>query len=311
VSRQPAAIGRYEILRRLGAGGMGEVYLARDPSLLRTVAIKLLRYEERDDLRERFFIEARSAGTLNHPNIVTIHDLGELEGRPYIVMEYVRGETLAALIERQRTLDGPDAPTYVPFPLSRRLRLVEDLCAGLGAAHQAGIVHRDIKPANLVVDQRDVRRPVLKILDFGIARIMDASARRMTTGPLGTPRYMAPEQHLGINTDARVDIFAAGAVFYELLSCRPAFEGENYSQIMRAVCYSEPAPLLEVCPDLGAVGPTLEAIARRALEKDVEKRYQSIEDMGDDLERVRMMVASTPTPTPPPADRIAPAPSTG
>jgi serine/threonine protein kinase len=304
VTGQPPVIGRYEILRRLGAGGMGEVYLARDPSLLRTVAIKLLIYEERDDLRERFFLEARSAGNLNHPNIVTIHDLGEHEGRPYIVMEYIQGDTLAAIISRERAPVSEDGPTHVGLTLSRRLRLLDDLCSGLGAAHSVGIIHRDIKPANLVVDQRVERHPTLKILDFGIARIMDATAMRLTTGPLGTPRYMAPEQHLGKDCDHRADIFAAGAVFYELLTYRPAFRGETYEQVRKSVCEDEPTPLPDVCPELGSVGLQLAAIATRALQKDIGRRYASIEQMGEDIERVRAALASTPTPVPSRGDAV-------
>jgi serine/threonine protein kinase len=304
VPAHPAAIGRYSVLKRLGAGAMGEVYLARDPSLARTVAIKLLLYEEREDLRQRFLVEARSAATLSHPNIVTVYDLGDHEGRPYLVMEYVAGCTLSALIDRQDgSVSTPGtsaaAQTVIAISLSRRLRFIEELCAGLGAAHRAGIIHRDVKPANLMIDQRDERRPTLKILDFGIARIMDASAVRMTRGPLGTPRYMAPEQHLGEDCDFRADIFSAGAVFYELLTNTPAFPGETYAQTMRAVCHTEPVPLADMCADLGPAAASLAAIVRRALEKDVERRYQSIEEMREDVEGVRALVASTPTPVPP------------
>ena len=157
----PERIGRYEVVERLGIGGMGVVYLATDPLLSRTVAVKVLPGEH-EDLRERFAREARSAASLRHPNIVTIYDVGEDNGQPYIAMEFLDGESMAELIRRR-----------APLPLARRLQLIIELCAGLGYAHRSGIIHRDIKPANLMITSEEG----LKILDFGLARLVAEPTR--------------------------------------------------------------------------------------------------------------------------------------
>src|SRR5712672_2504125 len=171
----PTSIGNYEIVKLLGRGGMGAVYLARDPAIDRLVAIKLLGegLENDPEFRERFSREARSAGRLRHQNIVTIFHIGDHESQPYIVMEYIPGETLADTIKRS-----------APFPLTLKLRIAEDLCNGLGYAHRNGIVHRDIKPANIIVDAEES----VKILDFGIARLGDTVLTRLGT-IMGTPSY--------------------------------------------------------------------------------------------------------------------------
>ncbi len=196
----PSHIGKYEVQRRLGAGGMGSLYLARDPGLERLVAIKVLKDEYHDDqeLRERFIREARSVARLRHENIIIVFDIGEADGLPFMAMEYIAGETLAQILRRTPTL-----------PLPKRLVMVEELCAGLAHAHGAGIIHRDIKPANLMINAEGV----LKILDFGIARLADSG---MTQGGmmLGTANYMSPEQVAGPVVDHRSDIFATGAVLY-------------------------------------------------------------------------------------------------
>jgi serine/threonine-protein kinase len=192
-------IGRYQILEKIGDGGMGSLYLARDPAIDRLVAIKLLRRGfDTDALRERFAREARAAGRLRHTHIVTIFDVGEHDGDPFIAMEFLAGETLAELIRQEARLS-----------LSRRLELLEELCDGLAYAHRAGLVHRDIKPANLMVDADGV----LKILDFGIVRV-DESGITQSGVLVGTINYMAPEQVLGIAVDHRSDIFAVGLVAY-------------------------------------------------------------------------------------------------
>ena len=203
-------IGRYQILDKIGEGGMGSLFLARDPAIDRLVAIKLLRHGlDTEPLRERFAREARAAGRLRHPHIVTIFDVGEHDGDPFIAMEFLAGETLAELIR-----DG------ARLSLSRRLKLLEELCDGLGYAHRAGLVHRDIKPANLMVDADGV----LKILDFGIVRVSDSGMTQ--AGVLvGTVNYMSPEQVVGSTVDHRSDIFAVGLVAYELISGRQAFPG--------------------------------------------------------------------------------------
>jgi len=180
-------IGRYEIQHRLGKGGMGSLYLARDPGLDRLVAIKLLKDDYLDDqeFRERFAREARALARLRHPNIVVVYDFGDHDGRPFMAMEYIDGETL-----RQRLARTP------PLKIALGLALVEDLCAGLANAHDAGIVHRDIKPDNIMVD----RQGVVKLLDFGIARSAHAESTHQMTQPgmiMGTYNYMSPEQLLG------------------------------------------------------------------------------------------------------------------
>ncbi|MEK6629557.1 MAG: protein kinase [Acidobacteriota bacterium] len=264
-------IGRYQVVRRLGSGGMGSVYLARDPELDRAVAIKLVKDDLTDDpeLRERFSREARSAARLRHPNIITIFDIGEHEGRPFIAMEYLPGESLADIIRRQPAIE-----------LSRVLRWMENLSRGLAHAHRAGIVHRDIKPANLMVDPDGV----LKIVDFGIARLGDSSLTR--DGMLvGTANYMAPEQLLGSGADRRCDIFAVGAVFYELLTARKAFPGTIADGLFNRICHEPPEPLAKLCPDLD---PEVQRIVAMALEKDPARRYQDLDTVAHDIANERL-----------------------
>src|SRR5262245_38175606 len=179
MSPLPLTIGRYEVERELGRGGMGAVYLARDPAIGRRVAIKVLRTDD-EDYRRRFRIEVNAAGALRHRHIVTIFDSGEHEGSPFLAMEFVPGETLAEKIARRESL-----------PLSEKLRFVIELCDGLAHAHRAGIVHRDVKPANVIIDNEDQS---VKIVDFGIARVVGGGATTTQTGMMvGTPAYMAPE----------------------------------------------------------------------------------------------------------------------
>src|SRR5918994_382696 len=203
-------ISRYQILEKIGEGGMGALFLARDPAIDRLLAIKLLRRGfDSDELRSRFAREAKAAGRLRHPNIVTIFDVGEHDGDPFIAMEFLAGETLQELIRHGARLS-----------LARRLKLLEELCDGLSYAHRAGLVHRDIKPANLMVDAEGV----LKILDFGIVRLEEGGST--AAGMLvGTVNYMSPEQVHGGEIDHRSDIFAVGLVAYELLTARQAFRG--------------------------------------------------------------------------------------
>jgi serine/threonine protein kinase len=295
--QQPTRISRYEIKTLIGAGGMGSLYLARDtnPNTNRLVALKLLNATlDSAELRERFGREARALAALNHPSIVDIYDSGEFRGSPYIVMEYVRGETLAESIKRRAHMS-----------LTHKLKLMSELCSGLAHAHEAGIVHRDIKPANLMVDQHGR----LKILDFGIARMHEASMTRIggiqmtqVNMRIGTPGYMSPEQIEGGDIDRRSDIFAVGAVFYELLAFREAFSGSNTRQIETKVLESQPVPLLSIVQDLS---PEIQAIIDKALAKDPRDRYQDATALEEALERQRwkLGLADTPTaisrPTPP------------
>ena len=270
-------IGRYEIQHRLGKGGMGSLYLARDPGLDRLVAIKLLKddYLDDQDFRERFAREARALARLRHPNIVVVYDFGEHDGRPFMAMEYIDGETL-----RQRLARTP------PLKIALGLALVEDLCAGLANAHDAGIVHRDIKPDNIMVD----RQGVVKLLDFGIARSAHAESTHQMTQPgmiMGTYNYMSPEQLLGEMVDKRSDIFAVGAVLYQVIAREQAFPGA-FGAVYHRVLTAGPVPLEERVP---GVDPTLVRIVMRALERDPQDRYQSANDMRQELARARQRLA--------------------
>jgi serine/threonine protein kinase len=272
---------RYVIERPLGSGAMGSVYLARDRELGRLVALKYIRAEmESDELRARFHREARSVAALNHPSIVTLFDIAECEGRLFLVFEYIEGRTLAAIIARRERL-----------PLVQRLQLLEQLCDGLGYAHQAGLVHRDVKPGNLIVDG-DGR---LKVLDFGIATMAGAATRM--TGLIGTPGYMAPEHIRGDATDHRADIFAVGAVAYELFSFRPAFPGDSPTAVIHRVLTTCPRSLRDGWLD-GPTGLDVQRVIARALEKAAEHRYQTAIDLRDEWRRLLAAVEARHTSPP-------------
>src|SRR5262245_40408067 len=292
----PTHISRYEIKSRIGRGGMGDLYLASDPNIGRLVALKLLNATlDSAELRERFAREARALAALNHPNIVNIYDTGEFDDSPFIVMEYIRGETLAEMIKRR-----------APLSVSQKLKLMEDLCAGLAQAHEAGIIHRDIKPANLMVDQQGR----LKILDFGIARVVESSKTRVgmpltqVNVMIGTPGYMSPEQIEGGEIDHRSDIFAVGAVCYELLSYDEAFAGGNTRQIEASVLRGQTRPLSSLVPGLD---PEIDDIVLRALKTDPNKRYQDAATFERALARVRARLGAEAQPrrqTPPPPQNL-------
>ena len=260
----PGTIGRYQVRDRLAEGGMGVLYLAVDPIIDRLVAIKLLRTGYDNELSERFAREARAAGRLLHPNIITIFDVGDHDGQPFIAMEYITGETIGELVRRR-----------APLPLARKVRLIADLCDGLSFAHRSGIVHRDIKPANIMV----TREGILKILDFGIAHLADS---RMTqTGAfMGTPAYMSPEQISGNVIDHRSDIFAVGLVLYELLVYRQAFEGDTPIRITHKILTEDPPSLVTVNPSLNRA---LVDIVTRAIQRDPDARYSDLSMMRADL----------------------------
>ncbi len=271
-------LGAYQILAQLGAGGMGEVWLAEDPRLKRQVAIKLLpaQFTSDPDRVRRFEQEARAASALNHPNIITIHEIGAVSQTHFIVTEFVAGQTL-----RQR-LEG------APIPLETALDWVAQMAGALEAAHVAGIVHRDTKPENVMI------RPdgLVKVLDFGLAkltedRLTDVSERPEKTAPgmvLGTVSYMSPEQARGLEVDARTDIFSLGVVLYELLAGRRPFVGATVSDVLAAILMTEPAPLTRVLSDLPG---ELERIVSQALRKDREQRYQTMRELQADLKRLR------------------------
>jgi len=284
----PEQIGRFRITNRLGGGGMGTVYLAWDPTLERRVAIKVMKTSvENDDVRERFYREARSAGRLQHPGIVTVFDVGEANGEPFIAMEYVEGETLTQVIDASQT--GSD------LPVARKLTLIDDLCKAVHYAHGQRIIHRDIKPANIMVSTVGV----LKVLDFGIARIAESTGLTQASKLLGTLNYMAPEQYSSKRIDHRVDIFAIGAVFYELLSGKRAFPGETSAGVMHAILFGEQVPLRELVPSLD---PGIISIVSRCLARSADDRYPDLEAMRRDLTYVRRQHA-------PDADPLEPAAS--
>jgi serine/threonine-protein kinase len=263
----PRTIGRYEIVGRLGKGAMGVVYSAHDSMMERSVAIKVMMADLEDDpeTSSRFYREARSAGQLVHPNIITIFDMGQENGRPYIVMEYLQGETLNKYIARPEAAD-----------LEVKIDLMIQVCQGLCAAHAHGIFHRDIKPGNLLV------RPTgeLKIVDFGIARLASSS---MTASGLimGTPDYMSPEQARGHDVDQRSDIFSAGAVFYYILTGRKPFAASDLAVVLMKVQTEEPLPIRDT-----EAPPTLSRIVMKALAKDPAHRFQACSRMAAELEQL-------------------------
>ena len=276
-----ARIGSYEVIDRLGAGGMGEVYHARDTRLGRTVAIKVLRSGADPQLLQRLDREARAASALNHPNIVHIYDVGEaadVPGAHYVVMEHVEGETL-----RRRLRPGP-------LPLGEVLDLGAQLADGLAKAHRAGIVHRDLKPENLMVTPDGL----LKILDFGLAKLVvaplgDLVDTRETLSRqggtqagmlVGTLEYMSPEQASGRAVDHRTDQFSLGLILYEMAAGRAAFRRDTPAQVLAAVIEREPEPLSRL---RGDVPSALEALVSRCLQKDPERRFKKTDELSVEL----------------------------
>jgi eukaryotic-like serine/threonine-protein kinase len=266
-------LGPYEIASAIGAGGMGEVYKARDTRLDRTVAVKVLpeHIARRDDIRQRFEREARAVASLNHPNICVLHDIGSQDGTGYMVMEFMEGETLA-----DRVAKGP-------IPLEQALKYASQIADALDRAHRAGVIHRDVKPGNIMLTRDGV-----KVLDFGLAKSSaapgpaDATLTNVMTAEgtvLGTPQYMAPEQFEGREADARSDIWAFGAVLYEMVTGQKAFQGKSYSSLVGAILSADPPPML-VKP---FTPPWLERLIRRCIAKDPEDRYQSMRDVVLDL----------------------------
>jgi len=267
-------LGRYEIRSKLGAGGMGEVYRARDMQLGREVAIKVIASAfaiDKDRLR-RFEQEACAAGALNHPNVLTVHDISTHDGSPYVVSELLEGETL-----RQR-ISG------TPLAQRRVIEYALQIANGLAAAHEKGIIHRDLKPDNIFITN-DGR---VKILDFGLAKLIepdgnqiqtDVPTRRIDTNPgvvVGTMGYMSPEQLKGRPVDHRSDIFSFGAILYEMLSGRRAFHGDSPAETMSAILREDPPGLSQTNQ---SVSPAIERLVNRCLEKNPESRFHSASDL--------------------------------
>jgi serine/threonine protein kinase len=261
-------IGRYQIESELGKGAMGLVYKATDPNIGRAVALKTMRLDvhgiEQEEMLRRFKNEARSAGVLSHPNIVTIYDAGEDQGLFYIAMEYIEGHTLAEILQQQRVL-----------PVEQVISITRNICSGLDFAHGKGIVHRDIKPANIMITPEGMA----KIMDFGIAKV---SGSLTSTGQvLGTPNYMSPEQVKGRQLDGRSDLFSLGVMLYEMLTGEKPFIGQGVTTIIYTIVNENPIPPRDL--DL-TIHPGLSAVVTRTLAKDPYERYQSGGELVRDLE---------------------------
>ncbi len=273
----PETVGRYEILEKIGQGGMGAVYKAFDPVLRRTMAVKVISavLDTKPEIRERFFREAQSAGQLSHKNIIVIHDLGEDGGRPFLAMEYLTGAALSTRMTGGGRLS-----------VRRAVDVMIQVCHALDYAHERGVVHRDITPANIFVTDLDE----VKILDFGLAHLVASELTRSET-IMGTANYMSPEQVRGERVDRRTDIFAAGVVLYELLSGRKAFEGNSFANTLFKVLEVSPPSLHELDPKLP---PKLVAVVERAIAKRREDRHQTAAELLEDLITCRDWTGSTP-----------------
>jgi serine/threonine-protein kinase len=260
-------VGKFRIVDEIGRGGMGIVYKAEDIQLQRPVALKFLPPHLADsaELKERFLIEARAAAALSHPNICVIHEVGETEGRPYIAMEYVEGETL-----RERVRKGPLKP-------GEALGIATQIAAGLGEAHHKGIIHRDIKSANIMVTERGQA----KVMDFGLAKLRGGSSLTKSQTTLGTVAYMSPEQARGKGLDGRTDIWSLGVVLYEMLSGKLPFRGEHDQSVIYAILHEEPESLKKARPD---AAPEMEQIIGQALAKKAGDRYKTMEEFREDME---------------------------
>jgi len=269
VLTQGTAVGRYRIVEKIGAGGMGEVYLAEDNELNRHVALKFLPQDlcGDEDCRARFKREAQAAARLNHPNIMTVYEVGEYKTRPYFSMEYVDGRALKDFIS--------DGPVSVDFALDIAIQV----CEGLGKAHREGVIHRDIKPSNIVIDSE--RRA--RIVDFGLASVTRDEKLTRTGSTLGTIGYMSPEQVRGKDIDKRTDLFSLGVVIFELLTGKRPFERENEVAVMNAILNDKPEPLSRIAPDIPG---DLEKIVLRLLEKDPAYRYQNAESVVSELKMI-------------------------
>ena len=301
-------LGPYEILTLLGAGGMGEVYRARDTRLERTVAIKVLAHniQDRAELFQRFEREAHTISTLNHPNICTLHDIGTQDGLPYLVMEYIEGETLS-----KRLMRGP-------LPLDQVWSIAIQVGEALDQAHRHGIVHRDLKPGNVMLAGAKGSTTV-KLLDFGLAKIPSAArsaaapaslmslptvtiAQGLTVeGTIGTLQCMSPEQLEGAEADARSDIFAFGCMLYEMITGQKAFQGKSKANLISAILTSEPQPIAAVQP---MTPPALDRIVLKCLAKNPDDRWQTTRDLVGELRWISESGSQAAAPVIPPRRRV-------
>jgi len=288
-------LGRFRITDKLGAGGMGEVYKARDTRLDRTVAIKVLpaAVAKDADLRSRFEREARSISSLNHPNICTLYEFDSSEGNDFLVLEYIEGETLASKLDKGA------------LKLEDALRIAAQIADALDAAHRHGIIHRDLKPGNIMLTKSGA-----KLLDFGLAKFraevtpskeefLPSRTLTVTTKGtiLGTLQYMAPEQLEAKDVDARTDIFALGLVIYEMVTGKKAFEAKSQASLIAAILERDPPPMTERQP---LTPPSLERVVRACLAKDPDERWQSAADVRRELAWLQEAGATSALPAAPP-----------
>jgi serine/threonine protein kinase len=289
----PKLIGRYEIVAEIGRGAMGSVFKARDPAVGRIVALKTvhataLAGDQSQEYRARFYREARASGVLAHPGIVPVFDVGEHEGAPFLVMEFVDGRTLADAVKKGER-----------FSLDRVCEFGQQIAEALGYAHRQGVIHRDIKPANILLTSREVygsERP--RITDFGIAKL--AASEITTMGQLlGTPSFMPPEQFTGTPVDGRADLFSLGVILYALATGEQPFAGETMTAVSYKVVYTEPIPPNKLNP---AISPRLEAAILKSLAKNPADRFQTGEELAQELVAIRSGTASAPL------DSLAPVP---
>jgi serine/threonine protein kinase len=267
--------GRYEIVGELGRGAMGVVYRAKDPVIGRTVAVKTIRLSvegtgvSRPELVRRFQTEARAAGLLAHPNIVVVYDAGEEDGLYYITMELVEGKSLQSMLDAGQR-----------FPVARVLRIAQQICSALQFAHERNVVHRDIKPANIMITGNDI----VKVTDFGTAKILQYGTAQQTGHVVGTPSYMSPEQAKGKAVDGRSDIFSVGVMLYEMISGQKPFPGEEIVPVLYKILSEDPPPLESFDPTIPA---GISSAITRALAKDPADRHQSCNELLEDLRNGR------------------------
>ncbi|HEY1207842.1 MAG TPA: protein kinase [Terracidiphilus sp.] len=280
----PKTIGRYEIIDELGHGAMGSVFRAKDPAMDRIVAVKTilpgaLAGEQSSEFRQRFFREARAAGALSHPGIVSVFDVGEHEGVPFLVMEFVPGRTLADAIKKgERCL------------LERVCEIGQQIAEALGHAHRKGVIHRDIKPANILLTQREADgTEQAKISDFGVAKL--TAGEITTTGQLlGTPAFMPPEQFTGAPIDGRADLFSLGVILYWMASGEQPFPGETMSAVSYKIVHTEPVPPAKLNP---AIPAAMEGVILKCLAKSPAERYQTGEEVAQALAQLRAGAKAT------------------
>ena len=296
--------GRYQVIRRIGEGGMGLVYQGRHQDIDKPVAIKVLRDDlsRRPDVVARFRQEAKSASRIGHENIVDVSDFGETRyGSSYFVMEFLEGEDLANVLGREVTVDA-----------ERSCWIVLQCCRALGAAHSKQIVHRDIKPENIFLIDRDGAKDFVKIVDFGIAKMGDIETegepgRKLTkTGMIfGTPEYMSPEQAAGKDLDHRVDVYALGVILYECLTGRVPFVGDTFMGVLTQHLFSDPPPIIEMNPK-AQVSAELELVIAKALAKEPDRRYQDTAELAEAIECALDGRVSRATAMTPPSGRMVP-----